>query len=264
MAWNDSVHEDVRYLSGSPVRIAVLRAIRQQPRRPAALTDCVDVTRTTVQRVLAGFLDRQWVCKDGSTYRISPTGRRVCAAYETVLDEAAAARKVVPVVAEAPTVIEELPLSALADCEITVATEQDPLAVVDRVVDRFAAGSGSHVVAASPIVTQSFNRVAADLLADGTTIEHVIDERVLDASATEFPEALDRAIEHDAISVYVADEPVPFGFFTYDDVVCAAGYDDRNRPSVLLESTDSDVVAWARDRFERMREAATPLETYVS
>src|SRR6056297_3936652 len=80
-------HDGAQYLAGSPVRVAILRALRDDPRRPAALTDAVDATRTTVQRILGGFRERDWVVKREAAYHVTPTGARVYNAYEDLLDE---------------------------------------------------------------------------------------------------------------------------------------------------------------------------------
>ena len=84
---SDDGHDGAQYLAGSPVRVAILRALRDDPRRPAELTDAVDATRTTVQRILGGFRERDWVVKRDAAYRVTPTGERVHDAYETLLAE---------------------------------------------------------------------------------------------------------------------------------------------------------------------------------
>lgn len=256
-------HDDARCLAGSPVRVAVLRSLRDEPCRPGELTDGVDATRTTVQRVLSEFTDRNWVVKRGSTYRPTPTGKRVHDAYENLLEELGRADRYGAFAADLERAGVGFPSEGLSSGSLTVAGGPDPLASVDRIVELVREGAGREIRAVSPIVTQRFNAAAADALDDGASVELIIDEHVVTASAENFGEATRRAVSDPDAQVYVASDSLDHGFFYYDDRVFVVGYDDRNNPRSVFESSHSRVVDWADERFERLLADAVPFEEVV-
>ncbi|SMO38105.1 helix-turn-helix transcriptional regulator [Halorubrum cibi] len=260
---SDSGHDDAQYLAGSPVRIAILRALGRKPRRPASLTDAVDATRTTVQRILAGFRERQWVVKRGSTYHVTPTGERVHDAYEGLLSEIDRADRYGRFAADLERAGAGFPADGLETGDLTAATDRDPLAALDRVVELIRTIRGSDVRAVSPIVTTQYNEAAGAAIDEGSEIELIIDREVLETSVTEFGPATDRAISDEGATVYVSPDPIEYGLFRYDDVACVVAYDEHNNPRCVFESTDETVVRWADERFETLSAEAAPLSAVI-
>lgn len=260
----DSGHDDAQYLAGSPARVAILRALDRAPHRPATLTDSVDATRTTVQRILAGFCERQWVIKRDGAYRLTPTGKRVHAAYERLLGEIDVANRLGGFATELERVGAGFPAAGLQSGELTAATDRDPLAALDRVVELVRDTAGAHVRAVSPIVTTQYNEAAASALDRGASIDLVIDRAVVETSVAEFGPATDRALTDDDATVYVSPEPIGYGLFRHDDLACVIAYDESNNPRCAFESSDPAVLEWADDRFEALVSAATPLSTVLA
>ncbi|TKX54301.1 transcriptional regulator [Halorubrum sp. SP3] len=256
-------HDGAQYLAGSPVRVAILRALRDDPRRPAELTDAVDATRTTVQRILAGFRERDWVVKRDAAYRVTPTGERVHDAYETLLREVERADRYGRFAATVERVGVDFPGDGIPDSELTVASDQNPLAAVDRLTELLRESSGAEIRAVSPVVLQQFNEAAAAALDGGASVELIIDRDVADASVAEFEPATDRALDDDDAEVYVSAEPIEYGLFRCDDIACVTAYDERNNPRCVLESTDEAVVDWVDEAFETLRADAARLSSVV-
>ena len=256
-------HDGAQYLAGSPVRVAILRVLREEPRRPAGLTAAVDATRTTVQRILSGFRERDWVVKRDAVYRVTPTGIRVHDAYEALLDEVEVADRHGQFAADLERVGADFPPSAIDAGELTVAADRNPLAVVDRLTELLREARGSDIRAVSPVVIQQFNDAAAESIDAGARVKLVIDREVVAESIAEFGPATDRALHDDGATVYVSPEPIEYGLFRYDDVACVTAYDRRNNPRCVLESTDSEVVEWVDDRFETFVDEARRLSAVV-
>ncbi|TKX63031.1 transcriptional regulator [Halorubrum sp. ASP1] len=256
-------HDGAQYLAGSPVRVAILRALREEPRRPAELTDAVDATRTTVQRILGGFRERDWVVKRDADYRVTPTGVRVHDAYETLLTEVERGERYGRFAEAVERVGVDFPPEGIPDSELTVASDQNPLAVVDRLTDLLRESRGAKIRAVSPVVLQQFNDAAAAALDGGADVELIIDRRVADASVAEFGPATDRALNDDDAEVYVSADPIEYGLVRCDDVACVTAYDERNNPRCVLKSTDETVVDWVDEAFASLRDEATPLAAVV-
>jgi len=260
---SDSGHDGAQYLAGSPVRVAVLRTLRREPRRPADLTAAVDATRTTVQRILGGFRERDWVVKRDAAYRVTPTGERVYNAYEALLEEVELADRFGRFAAEIERVGAGFPAEAIGAGELTVATDQNPLAVVDRLTELLHEGIGAEIRAVSPVVVNQFNRAAAAALDDGSAVELVIDRDVVEASVTDFEPATDRALDDERATVYVSPEPIEYGLLECDGVACVTAYDRQNNPRCVLESTDPVVTEWVADRFDSLVDDARRLSAVV-
>jgi predicted transcriptional regulator len=256
-------HGGAQYLAGSPVRVAILRALREEPRRPAALTDAVDATRTTVQRILGGFRERNWVVKRDAAYRVTPTGRRVHDAYESLLSEVDRADRYGRFAATLERAGVAFPAAGIPGSDLTVASDQNPLAVVDRLTEVLRANAGDEIRAVSPVVLQQFNEAAAAALDDGASVELIIDRDVADASVAEFEPATDRALDDDDADVYVSAEPIAFGLLRCEGVACVTAYDERNNPRSVLESTDPTVIEWVDETFAALRRDAVRLSTVV-
>ncbi|WP_435095371.1 helix-turn-helix transcriptional regulator [Halorubrum sp. N11] len=259
----DNGHDGAQYLAGSPVRVAMLRTLREEPRRPAELTTAVDATRTTVQRILSGFRERDWVVKRGAAYHVTPSGKRVHDAYETLLDEVDLADRYGQFAAELERVGADFPPSAVGAGELTVAADRNPLAAVDRLTELLREGCGSEIRAFSPVVIRQFNDAAAEALDEGAEVQLVIDRDVVEESIAEFAPATDRALQDEGATVYVSPEPIEYGAFRYDDVACVTAYDRRNNPRCVLESMDQEVIEWVDDRFESFVDEAQRLSAVV-
>lgn len=260
---SDSGHDDARYLAGSPARVDILRALRAEPRRPAALTETVDATRTTVQRILAGFSEREWVIKRNAEYHVTATGTRVHDAYEALLTEIDRADRYGGFAADLERVGAPFPASMIERGEITAATGRDPFAAPDRVVEILRETNGETIRAVSPIVTTRYNEAAASALDTGSSVELVIDRGVLETSLDAFRGATDRALVDDDAAVYIAPEPIEYGLFRCGDVACVIAYDGGNNPRYVFESTDPSVIEWIDDRFDSLAADAMPLAAAI-
>lgn len=258
-----AAHDDVQYLAGSRVRARILERLCEEPLRPTELTDRVDATRTTVQRILAGYLERDWVEKRGRKYTVTVSGRGVYRAYESLCADIERARRLGPFASTVGPVADDLPWEALDGAEVTVANDHDPFATVQRLVDLISTTDADHMRAVSPIVAAVFNEAAGEFIEDNGTLELTIDEGVLEASQTGFPDAIERARKNGDVEVFVHPEPLEFGLMLCDKQTCLGAYDDENNVRAVVESDSPELLEWANETYERHRSRATPLEDVV-
>lgn len=262
MQQDQQAYEDIQFLTGSPQRRSVLSALCEEPGRPCELQERVDATRTTIHRILAGFLDRQWAVKRDGEYRATVTGRQMCTRYEALLSAAERARECGPFAANLGPLADELPASALECGRLTGSSDGDPLAPVSRLTEWFRAADGD-VSAVSPIVAEPFNEVGAELLESGVEIEYVIDREVLERSRERYAEELAFGRDHDRINIYVHDDPLEIGLVVDDSRCCVVAYDDDGNARATLEATDDVTYQWARAAYERRRERAEPIAEVI-
>ena len=261
---DDEVMRDLQFLTGSRHRGSILAELCEESLRPSALCDRVDATRTTVQRILAGFRERAWVEKVDGEYRATMTGRRIEQQYRSLRATAERADQFAPLARHLEPFDEPLPPAAFEDGTLTAATDGNSLAAVDRLVEWLEASDGSHVQTTTPIVADTFNETVAGLLSDGLTVDMVIDENVLERSASQFQTALQRGQNHEGVTVSVVSEPLNDGLMVRDGGAGVVAYDETNNVRAILESEDASVEAWARDRFEATKARARPLAAVLS
>ncbi|MDR5674447.1 Transcriptional regulator, contains HTH domain [Halalkaliarchaeum sp. AArc-CO] len=259
-----AAHDDVQYLAGSPVRAKILSALCEEPLRPTELTDRVDATRTTVQRILAGYLERDWVVKRGRRYTVTVTGRGVYRAYESLRADLERASELGPFASHIGPIADDLPWSALKSAEITAARDRDPFATVQRLVELISTADADRMRAVTPIVAEVFNEAAGEFIEGGGHLELTIDPGVLEASRAGFPDAVDRAVENGDVEVRVHPEPIEFGLMLCEEWTCLGAYDDENNVRAVVESDSPELFDWADEQYDRYRSRTVPLDEVLS
>ena len=258
MGDDDVAFGDIQFLTGSPQRRRVLQRLCDEPARPHELCADIDVTRTTIQRILAGFRERQWVVKHDGDYRATVTGRRICRQYRRLFAETRRAREFGPLAAHLGPVADDLPIDALERGQLTVSNEGRPLAALSRFTEWFRAVEG-HMSAITPVVAQPFNDIGVELLESGTAIEMIIDRTVLEQSRVRYESEWDLAVDHDRVDIYVHESPLSVGLALDDERCCLIAYDEENNLRAMLESTDPELYEWTRATYEQYRERSVPL-----
>lgn len=260
---DDEVIRDLQFLTGSRHRETVLAELCEASLRPAELCDRVDATRTTVQRILAGFRERTWVEKVDGEYRATMTGRRIDEQYRSLRETVERADGFAPLATHLGEFDEPIPPEAFEHGTVTAATDGEPLAAVDRIVEWLEASGGRHVQTTTPIVANTFNETVAGQLTAGLSVDMVIDENVLERSASQFETALERGQDHEDVTVTVLQEPLSDGLIVRSDAAAIVAYDETNNVRAILESTESTVIEWVRERFEATKARAQPLSTVL-
>jgi len=251
---------DVQFLTGSPQRRSVLVALCDEPARPHELCEKIDATRTTIQRILAGFRERQWVVKRDGNYRATVTGQRVCKAYESLLDELKRARDFGPLASYLGPIADDLPVDALESGTLTVSEEGSPLAALSRFTE-WLQGVQGEMYAVSPVVAKPFNEIGSELLDSGTPIEFVIDRAVLEQSKQHYESELELGANHDQMDIYVHEEPLSVGLALDSERACLVAYDDNNNIRALLETTDGSLYHWIEASYEHYQERSVSLNS---
>jgi predicted transcriptional regulator len=262
MQRDQAVYDDVQFLTGSPHRHTVLSALCDETARPSELCEDIDATRTTIQRILAGFRERQWVVKHDGDYRATVTGQLVCERYESLYEAVTRAQNFGSLAANLGPIADDLPPSALERGQLTVSRDGNPLAVLSRFTEWLETVEGEfHAI--SPVVAQPFNDIGAELLSEDTTIEFVIDSAVLEQSQANYESALEFGLNHDQMTIYVHEPNLDIGVAFDDERCCVVAYDDDNNLKALLEGGESELYEWTTALFERYRDRAVPLTELI-
>lgn len=248
--------EDIAFLVGSEVRTDILRALRSEPDRPSDIADRCSCARETAQRTVTAFADRGWAEKVSGTdrYRLTRAGKIVAGSYddfEACLETSARFRGLLANLNGAATGLE---CETLSGTTHTRTTPENPHMPINRLLDVMGDAEADTVRGVTPIVSRVFNRAAAEVIGPDTDAGLVVDSDVLQTSAAEYPEALDRVDRLEGFTLYVSPEPIEFGLVIVDEHAYLGAYDADGNLVASADGDDDDFVAWARQTFARIRD----------
>ncbi len=248
------------FLVGSEHRVGVLETLAERPSRPCELEESLSASRATIQRVLAGLADRGWIRKEGREYRLTAAGDLVLRAYDdlTALVEAVDGMDETLALFDAADVA--VPPAVVRGATVTAATPQTPHAPIERYATALDEADVESFRGVCPIHSSVFNDVHRPLVEAGCPTELVIDEATFRTARDLAPEALSEAEESGAFTLYVHPDPVDVGVSLFDGRAFVGAYDDQGRFRACLHGADESVVEWARDLYERHRDAARLVE----
>lgn len=250
-----STRDEIAFLVGSESRVAILRALRKQPYRPSELAMECSCARETAQRTVSAFVDRGWAEKEteDGRYALTAAGDMVADGYDEFEATVAVADRFSVLLANVGSVVADLDPVVLRRLHGTAATSDNPHAPINR----FLTVAGSDYVdefrGVTPIVSRIFNEAAERIIGPDSNVQLVIDERVFETSASEYPDDLARAYELDQFELFVSPQRLEFGLMLVDGHAYLAAYDDRGNLMASVDGTDDDFVAWAERTYARYR-----------
>jgi predicted transcriptional regulator len=254
--------EAVEYLSRSPVRVRLLAALRAGPVTRAELRDRLDVARTTVGRNVDRMAGLGWIEETPEGPRLTALGAFVVAEFRDLLDAFAVGDDLAPLLERIPADEFDLDPARLADARVTVATDAQPLAPIDRVTT-IRADSDSLRELSSVVVADSAEQVRERVASAGpdATVEVVLEAATVETARSnpDYRETFEAAVEADPIDVYRYDGSFPFLLALFDDRIALGVTDERGTPVALVESDEPAVRTWAERRYEAYRADAEQL-----
>lgn len=255
--------EDVAFLTRSPHRVAVLRELADGLRTRTDLVDATGASRVTVGRILGDFTDREWVARDGDTYRATPLGRLLAADLSRLLDSAAVSQRFRDVLESFPTDEIDVDFRAFADATVTDTDPADPTGPARRYAAVMADADEVRVLSrtAKPAAIRHHRETVVE---SEQSFAVVHTERSLSAIAAD-PEmtAWLRDISASAQGEHFrTDRPVPVDVMIADETVVLMLSDESGTRPAVVESDAEAVRAWAVETFEDHRADATPVDVY--
>jgi predicted transcriptional regulator len=250
--------ESIAFLVGSESRVTILRNLCEQSWRPTELAEASSCARETAQRTLTSFSDRGWVKKNGGgKYELTPAGRMVASEYEQFEQTVEAADRLSVLLANVGDAVADLDADVLSRLNAATATTENPHAPINRFLSVVGDDPVDEFQGITPIVSRVFNQAAERIIGPKSEVELVIDEDVLETSATEYPDALERAFELDQFTLYLSPTELTFGLMIVDGSVYLGAYDDNGNLVASVDGDDEEFVTWARNVYERHRGAAS-------
>ncbi|MFB6108239.1 MAG: helix-turn-helix transcriptional regulator [Haloplanus sp.] len=242
------------YLARSTSRREVLVAFRDHGRlTPRVLESHVSVSRRTLKRTLDNMASRGWIRAVDDGYELTALGATVLRAYECFHERTTAAARLSTFLSHLPSSF-DLDPTRLADANLAVATENDPYAPVDRLMELRADASFVRE-AARFLYEDSVRQLTARAHDDPPARVHLVLMTDPDVSVAR-PVGFEKLLDAPSVDCRFVDT-VDFLFGVVDDrAFVGATEDDQLR--VFADTDDVAVVEWVERRFRALRDAADP------
>jgi predicted transcriptional regulator len=249
--------DHIAFLARSESRVRVLeRLLEAGPLTQRELRECVDASRSTVTRTLTDLESRNWVAKAGDGYRLTATGESITEQFLDLVSSVQTTEELSSFLRWFPTSEFALDMNHLRGADVTPSTESDPYAPGRRQteflrrVDNFRGFLPSIDMQGTEVVHEQIMNGAFEA-------EIVVSANVGDRiTSGEFASLFRDQLDTGRLTVYVAEEPLPFYLGLGGDIVQLGVEDDEGFPRALLETDTSPVVSWGEDVYETYRARA--------
>jgi predicted transcriptional regulator len=255
----DSIIEEITFLSGSRTRFHALRALYEADGlTKGELRDRLDGSRTTVGRNLDALCERGLVAKNGSGYTITRTGETITADFSDLVGTVAIANRLEPLLRWLPEEF-DVDLRQLVGAELILAEEANPYAPVNRHVEALKRAEDVRLFIG--VTGQHAWEIAHRRVVDeGATHEYVVGSRVVETlrSDPNYTDPCEAMLGTGRFELSVYDSEVPYYLGLLDETIQIGVEDEEGMPRALVETDIDGVGKWANDTYNKYRDRSTP------
>lgn len=251
--------EEAAFLVRSPHRLRLLEALAERPLSRSELTEAVTVSRVTLGRSLGAMADRNWIARDGDSYRLRPLGELVLDDVSRFLETMSTQTHLRGIVDLLPVADLDFDLRRLGNASIVLTTRHDAGAAMRRYLELVENASSIRVL--KDTIEMAVVRTVSDRIADGDLDAAIVYTDAAIETTADIPEARelmarDLANGKDAFRY---PDRLPHHLAIVDGTVVLFLLDDRGIQG-LVETDDAVVREWARATFEAVRDEAERLD----
>lgn len=254
----EETNELINFLSRSDARIAILQVLADGGHRIGELKERMTFPRSTLRQNVTKLEERGLIEERDRRYRLTPFGHVLINDYLSLLGDLDTVYELEEFVRWVSTDrLEELPLDVLGESDITVPSEVRPGAPQQRLVEILEDVStfrGFSPVVLSPYV----DAFTPELLQGDFRTEVVLPQRMVTFLDEEY-DAFARALETDALRIFVHDDDLTYGLGVTDDRLILTAHDDDLRQTCLVENESERACEVGEELFERYRAEATEI-----
>lgn len=259
----DATLDDITFLVSSAHRIGVLDALHESPCDRDELRVVTGASSPTMGRVLNDFRDRNWIEREGSTYRLTGLGEFVADQLAGFLNAMAVEQRLRNISPWLPYEIDGFSVDLLTDAVVSYPGPGYPYEPLDRHIQLVEAtetirGFGMVLLKANVL------EVYFDRLFDGLEIEMIYPPHVFETMIEWDPETVARGVDLDNYTVFLHDD-LPnsewCGVCLSDERTSICCYEpDTGMLRSLLDTDAPETYSWGESIVDRYRAEARPLE----
>jgi predicted transcriptional regulator len=228
-------------------RAELLEELSDGPKTPAQLENGTSLSRSTVHRATGSLVERGVLAEDDGTYELTGLGRVAAGEVLDCRTRVRTADRLEPLLDVTDASEVTLPLAHLAEASVTRPSQAHAHAPTKRITDLL--GEADRVRLFSRVVSPVYFDIAYREVQAGTEVAAIFDRRVVEILFSEYGHKARKAARTGRFEVRAHDS-CPFELFICDDTVCIAAHDDGSL-SVVVESDDPEVFAWAESLYDR-------------
>lgn len=240
-------------------RWEALQALRDGPNDRAALMATLDVSRTTIHRIVRHLEARELITQAGREFSLTVFGSVVADEVATYRERVLAAERLKPFLETVPEPAADFDISLFADARVTTMEPRNPYAPLARFMELLTESDlllGFDTTTIAPIYVDDIR----DEILDGMETDVIYLPSVLEDMVAVYEAEIQTAVDSGQLTLSEHTE-LPFGLAIFEDRIGLGGYDSET--GLLRVFVDTDATAareWALDQFQGYREEATLLE----
>lgn len=254
--------ENIEYLTSSCNRVTVLRALADEPGKPAEVRERIDIPRSTFRRILTELQERNWVEKNGGVYAATPLGEYVEGYFTECLGKMETLDNLTCFFEYVSFSEIDIGFESLVGSEVTVSGSYSPHAPMERYLE--ALEDADEVKGLSPVITDAYAETFYEAILDGDVyVENILQKEVADAILSRYRGMLEDVRETGNTETYLYEAEFPFGLSVFDGKVFLGAYDEDGILRALLETDDEEVLKWAERKYNGYKRESAELDSYL-
>jgi predicted transcriptional regulator len=273
-----------QFLARSPARSKILHTLAEdgdaksdddgdgetgQSHRFGDIVESVDHLERAVRRAINDCIERQWVSKkERAQFALTAAGRRVIRAYDTLetvvtwtTTNASALNKFDNEYADID-IGADLPLEPLAGKVTAIeGNRTDPDAPLRHYNEQLTAAQPAIMQGVLPVVSLG-EKITHDILTNAhTELELIVDETVLAAARSSYPDLLATVCESERMTLLRHPAPLGVGAAIFDGTAVLGAFDEEDgHQQATLSSAAEPFVEYVASIYDEHRERSTPLD----
>lgn len=258
----ESPIEEIEFLARSAHRVGVLDALHERPHDRADLRAATGASSPTVGRILTTFEDRQWIDRDGRTYRLTHLGEFVAEQFLDFREAMDIERKLRDVWRWLPREMEGFAVDLFADAVVSYPGPGYPYEPVERMTQLLEETDAMRGFGTLELKSANIETVCGAVL-DGTELEYVFSPDILETAIAWDSERIAEVAACDHCTILVHDalpDRDRCGISIVDDRIAICCHDpDSGVLRAVVDTGVPEARAWAVSVFERYLREANPV-----
>ena len=259
----DESLDEIEFLVSSDHRVGVLDALTEESCDRNELRSTTGASSPTMGRILADFEDRQWIERDGRTYRLTSLGEFLAEEFSKFRDSMAYQHQLREIWPWLPHEIEGFSIALFTDVIVSKPGPRFPYEPVERLTELITRADTMHGFGMALLKSGNLEALF-DQIHNGLYCEYIYPPTVFEGLLSWDQEAVKETVKSSNYTVMLHDN-LPLdercGICLFDDRVSICCYDTTTGSLQSLVDTESDeMYDWAESYYEQFRDAARPLE----
>lgn len=241
-------------------RRVVLARLVEEPGDKRTLADELDISRSTLDRATRELEAVDAITYKEGRYTVTPIGEWFVRDFFSYLERLQLALEFEPFLQWIPVDEFDLDLRHLKDAELFLPESGDPYAMVNHHVRTLSkADEFSGIL---PLIgLHAFEAAYEQVVENGASHEIIVEEDIVETLATKecYASKFQQLRNCTKFTLSKYNGSIPYFVGIFDNEKVQIGVDEDGEPRALVETSQPEVRAWAKEAISEYREHATTL-----